>query len=217
MGEPPQRSAKQHAVKAGHHPLNLIPELRDKLLHWRFSLGPRLRIWSSNNVHLRRNASYCLCLASASAPASSMKNTKTQWHAKSNGVTIILPSETEAGSAGMQPCRGIAWWAHRDDAAQRENYPLALLLKITFIGSKDPHALKIQTDHGHNTHNRRTLSLHFPLNQNSLRLAAMRGRIASCGRFSTGLLLLCSTLSRAPMKSARSLKSCPTIVQTIVH
>src|SRR5713101_4242110 len=120
MGEPPQRSAKQHAVKAGHHPLNLIPELRDKLLHWRFSLGPRLRIWSSNNVHLRRNASYCLCLASASAPASSMKNTKTQWHAKSNGVTIILPSETEAGSAGMQPCRGIAWWAHRDDDRARE-------------------------------------------------------------------------------------------------
>src|SRR5712692_939817 len=33
MGEPPQRSAKQHAVQAGQHPLNLILELRDKLLH----------------------------------------------------------------------------------------------------------------------------------------------------------------------------------------
>ena len=26
-----------------------------------------------------------------------------------------LPGETEAGSAGTQPCRGIAWRAHRDD------------------------------------------------------------------------------------------------------
>src|SRR5258708_804126 len=28
---------------------------------------------------------------------------------------MIRQSETEAGSAGMQPCRGITWWAHRDD------------------------------------------------------------------------------------------------------
>jgi len=28
---------------------------------------------------------------------------------------MTLPGETEAGSAGMQPCQGIAWWAHRDD------------------------------------------------------------------------------------------------------
>jgi hypothetical protein len=26
------------------------------------------------------------------------------------GATMILPGETEAGSAGTQPCRGIAWW-----------------------------------------------------------------------------------------------------------
>ena len=29
---------------------------------------------------------------------------------------MILPGETEAGTAGTQPCRGIARWAHRDDA-----------------------------------------------------------------------------------------------------
>ncbi len=28
---------------------------------------------------------------------------------------MIVPGETEAGSAGKQPCRGIAWWAHRND------------------------------------------------------------------------------------------------------
>ena len=57
------------------------------------------------------------------------------------GVTMILPGETEAGSAGMQPCRGIAWWAHRDDDQERGNQLLALRLPI--IGSKDPDALKI--------------------------------------------------------------------------
>ena len=54
---------------------------------------------------------------------------------------MILPSETEAGSAGMQPCRGIAWWAHRDDDRERGSSPLALFQNC--IGSKDPHALKI--------------------------------------------------------------------------
>src|SRR5215469_4233030 len=29
---------------------------------------------------------------------------------------MILPGETEAGSAGRQPCRGIIWRAHRADA-----------------------------------------------------------------------------------------------------
>src|SRR5271168_3411418 len=56
-------------------------------------------------------------------------------------VTMILPGETEAGSAGMQPCRGIAWWAHRDDDRKRGNQLLAL--HFPAIGSKDPDALKI--------------------------------------------------------------------------
>src|SRR5260370_546844 len=51
------------------------------------------------------------------------------------------PGETEAGTAGMQPCQGIAWWAHRDDDRQRGNQFLALLSNL--IGSKDPDALKI--------------------------------------------------------------------------
>ena len=57
------------------------------------------------------------------------------------GVTMILPGETEAGSAGMQPCRGIPWRAHRDDDRKRGNQLLALRFPI--IGSKDPDALKI--------------------------------------------------------------------------
>src|SRR5947208_11787170 len=35
-------------------------------------------------------------------------------------VTMTVPGETEAGSAGMQPCRGITWRAHRDDDRSAE-------------------------------------------------------------------------------------------------
>jgi hypothetical protein len=45
-----------------------------------------------------------------------------------------MPGETEAGSAGMQPCRGIAWRAHRNDVDGRESSPFALFLKTHRIG-----------------------------------------------------------------------------------
>jgi len=32
-----------------------------------------------------------------------------------------LPGETEAGTAGTQPCRGMTWWAHRADAERCES------------------------------------------------------------------------------------------------
>jgi hypothetical protein len=53
---------------------------------------------------------------------------------------MILPGETEAGTAGTQPCRGIPRWAHRDDERGRED---SFLRRPTSIGSKDPHASKI--------------------------------------------------------------------------
>jgi len=54
---------------------------------------------------------------------------------------MAVPGETEAGSAGMQPCRGITWWAHRDDDRSAD----ASLLRSSknHIGSVDPDALKI--------------------------------------------------------------------------
>jgi hypothetical protein len=54
---------------------------------------------------------------------------------------MTVPGEPEAGSAGKQPCRGTAWWAHRDDevrACEAGSAPLPNL-----IGPVDPHALKI--------------------------------------------------------------------------
>ena len=58
---------------------------------------------------------------------------------------MFLPGETEAGSAGMQPCRGIAWWAHRDDDERARELNLSRYASPTKpdIGSKDPDALKI--------------------------------------------------------------------------
>src|SRR5205085_9431360 len=56
-------------------------------------------------------------------------------------VTMTVPGETEAGSAGMQPCRGITWRAHRDDDRSAE-VPLLRSSKNQ-IGSVDPDASKI--------------------------------------------------------------------------
>src|SRR5712692_10619365 len=132
-----------------------------------------------------RQPLFVFCLSSGSGKQH--EKYKKRWSAKSNGVTITLPSETEAGSAGMQPCRGIAWWAHRDDGAQRENHPLALPLKITLHRIERPPCLEnpnrpwAQCSQPQNA-----FSLHFPLNQNSLRLAAMRGRLSTCGRLLIG-------------------------------
>ena len=54
---------------------------------------------------------------------------------------MALPGETEAGSAGKQPCRGIARRAHRDDDHGRGS-PLSRSSPNP-IGSIDPDALKI--------------------------------------------------------------------------
>ena len=92
--------------------------------------------------------------AAAKAPAGS---------GMSRRVTMTLPGETEVGSAGMQPGRGIAWRAHRDDA-ERGSSPSRSSQKR--IGSVDPYALKIPAPKGRNTYYRWNASLHFTLNRN---------------------------------------------------
>ena len=52
---------------------------------------------------------------------------------------MILPGETEAGTAGTQPCRGISRWAQADERGREDSF----LRHPTSIGSKDPYALKI--------------------------------------------------------------------------
>ncbi len=61
---------------------------------------------------------------------------------------MTLPSETEAGSAGMQPGRGITWRAHRDDVG-RGSSPFASFPKKHRIGR--PLCLKNPRPEGRNT------------------------------------------------------------------
>ncbi len=54
---------------------------------------------------------------------------------------MTLPGETEAGSAGKQPCRGITWWKLIEDDDRRTASRAVL---CSFIGfDRFPHALKI--------------------------------------------------------------------------
>src|SRR5439155_24046631 len=54
-------------------------------------------------------------------------------------VTMILPGETEAGTAGTQPCRGISRRAHRDN----ERGVRARSCAPNLHRIERPHALKI--------------------------------------------------------------------------
>ena len=77
---------------------------------------------------------------------------------------MTLPGETEAGSAGMQPGRGIAWRAHRDDV-ERGSSPFALFPKTHRIGR--PLCLENpRPEWGGTLTNSGTLPLHFTLNRN---------------------------------------------------
>jgi hypothetical protein len=84
---------------------------------------------------------------------------------------MSLPGETEAGSAGTQSSRGIAWRAHRDD--KRSAATSLPRSSRDHIGTADPDALKIPARRA-NTHQRRAPSLHFTLNQRSADEAANR-------------------------------------------
>src|SRR6202043_1691615 len=65
-----------------------------------------------------------------------------------NRATIIAPSETEAGSAGRQPCRGITWRVGQNIDRQRGNRRSAL--PSILISLIDPNALKIPAPKGRN-------------------------------------------------------------------
>ena len=79
---------------------------------------------------------------------------------------LKLPGETEAGSAGTRSCRGAARRAHRNDevgACESGAAPL----RQTFIGSKDPHALKIPARRAE-SYITKSASLHIPGSQDDL-------------------------------------------------
>src|SRR5450759_2971145 len=98
MVEPPQRTAKQHPIKAGHHTLDLFLEFGDKLLHGVSPYGLALRIWTSNNVHPRRNAKF---LFAACRYAGQVANLRGGW--------LPPPVRCEhGGTLGRADCQSAA-------------------------------------------------------------------------------------------------------------
>jgi len=65
---------------------------------------------------------------------------------------MILPGETEAGSAGRQPCRGIIWRAHEPMLSSAGGPSPALHADGGSHRTIDPHALKIPAPQGRNLH-----------------------------------------------------------------
>src|ERR1039458_312136 len=110
-----------------------------------------------------------------------MRSIRGVWQTAGNALrqrTKHSAIARQAGVGGMQPCRGITWWAHRDDVGRGgspfapfpkthrigrplclENprpegaeYLLAESAPPKHIGSVDPYALKIPAPKGRNTY-----------------------------------------------------------------
>jgi hypothetical protein len=70
---------------------------------------------------------------------------------------MILLGETEAGNAGMQPRREIAWWCYRNEVRRRERH--LLVLPQIYIGLVDPDPLKTRPKGGILTNGERPPSI----------------------------------------------------------
>ena len=78
----------------------------------------------------------------------------------------MRPGETEAGSAGTQPCRGITRWKLIEEDERGTASTAVLPFFLDF--DRFPHALKIPAAKRRNTSYRKTATLHFTLNQDSI-------------------------------------------------
>ena len=77
----------------------------------------------------------------------------------------MRPGETEAGSAGTQPCRGITRWKLIEEDERGTASTAVLPFFLDF--DRFPHALKIPAAKRRNTSYRKTATLHFTLNQDT--------------------------------------------------
>src|SRR5207247_2551307 len=71
------------------------------------------------------------------------------WRSTQRRAKLIRPGETEAGSAGTQPCRGITRWKLIEDDERGTASTAVLPFFIDF--DRFPHALKIPAPKGRNT------------------------------------------------------------------
>src|SRR5438046_5438479 len=75
----------------------------------------------------------------------------------------MRPGETEAGSAGTQPCRGITRWKLIEEDERGTASTAVHPFFLDF--DRFLHALKIPAAKRRNTSYRKTATLHFTLNQ----------------------------------------------------
>src|SRR3989454_1072852 len=112
------------------------------------------------------------------------------WRSTQRRAKLIRPGETEAGSAGTPPCRGITRWKLIGDDERGTASTAVLPFFIDF--DRFPHALKIPAPKGRNTSYRKTATLHFTLNQDSLSFGysgLMRGSWATRERLALGSMI----------------------------
>src|SRR6266446_9536882 len=88
-----------------------------------------------------------------------------RWRSVGREAKLNRPGETEAGSAGTQPCRGITRWKLIEDDERGTASTAVLPFFIDF--DRFPHALKIPAPKGRNTSYRKPATLHFTLNQDT--------------------------------------------------
>ena len=84
----------------------------------------------------------------------------------------MRPGETEAGSAGTQPCRGITRWKLIEEDERGTASTAVLPFFLDF--DRFPHALKIPAAKRRNTSYRKTATLHFTLNQDTTPFRLMK-------------------------------------------
>ena len=150
------------------HTLTLFPytTLFRSICDWlRHTPGQAGRPRIADLCRPRSQAGRSSTAAATPPPAGPPRAARSDWRLFRGGAKLIRPGETEAGSAGKQPCRGIARWKLIEDD-ERGTVSIAVL--PSFIGfDRFPHALKIPAPKGRNSSHRVTATLHFTLNQDT--------------------------------------------------
>src|SRR5947208_2492710 len=138
----------------------------------RYALGQARRARAANLCRARSQAGSGAAPAPASPSGGSGPAAGTLWRVLDGSAKLMRPGETEAGSAGTQPCRGITRWKLIEEDERGTASTAVLPFFLDF--DRFPHALKIPAAKRRNTSYRKTATLHFTLNQDRASLRRLR-------------------------------------------
>src|SRR5438034_3157877 len=137
----------------------------------RYALGQARRARAANLCRARSQAGSGAAPAPASPSGGSGPAAGTLWRVLDGSAKLMRPGETEAGSAGTQPCRGITRWKLIEEDERGTASTAVLPFFLDF--DRFPHALKIPAAKRRNTSYRKTATLHFTLNQDKTSMAIL--------------------------------------------